>query len=74
MPYRTHEAATLCNVTVNPVRNWCKVYGAFLCPAARGNRLFLHPIKATLKGAQEMALVVKLAAFSDARPSGRLTG
>jgi|GEM_PF-3562117 len=37
MQYRTHEAATMCNVTVNTVRNWCKEYGDFLSPSARGS-------------------------------------
>jgi DNA-binding transcriptional MerR regulator len=43
MQYRTSDAATTCNVTVNTVRNWCKDYGAFLSPGASGaggNRSF----------------------------------
>ncbi len=43
MQYRTSDAATICNVTVNTVRNWCKDYGAFLSPGASGaggNRSF----------------------------------
>ncbi len=43
MQYRTSDAATVCNVTVNTVRNWCKDYGAFLSPGASGeggNRSF----------------------------------